>query len=345
MIDQPLVSIIILTYSNGLPQLKKCLTSLNKISYAPIEVILVDNASTDRTVTYIKKHFSSIHLLENKVNLGFCEGNNQAFKKAKGKYILFLNNDCEVTKDFLSILVSILEADKTIGAVQPKIRQLIKKDKLDACASYLTRTGFLYHYGYSQQQKKRQYNKRLPIYSVKGACFLTRREIIRKVGLFDENYFAYFEETDFCHRIWLAGYSIIYEPSAEVFHLGGGQHAEIIKTSIQLDAYKNRIATYIKNLSLMSLVTILPVHVFLCIGIGGVYLLQGKPQLFVAIIKAILWNFRNIRMLKKKRTYVQKKLRIVSDATLFSRIKKDPPISYWKHFFSNPRGIYTDMEL
>jgi GT2 family glycosyltransferase len=345
MIHQPLVSIIILTYSNGLPQLKKCLISLKKISYTPVEIILVDNASTDKTISFVKKHYPYIRLVQNKSNLGFCEGNNQGFKKAKGKYILFLNNDCEVTKHVLSVLVSVLERDKEVGAVQPKIRQLIKKDKLDACASYLTMTGFLYHYGYSQQQKKKQYNKKLEIYSVKGACFLARREVVKKVGLFDEAYFAYFEETDFCHRVWLAGYSILYEPSAEVFHLGGGQHVEVIKTSIQLDAYKNRIATYVKNLSLLSLIKILPLHLFLCVGIGGVYLLQGKPQLFTSIIGAIIWNFHNRRVLIKKRNYVQKKLRRISDTVLFSHIKKDPPLSYWKHFFSNPRGKYIDIEL
>jgi len=251
----PLVSIIILTYKNGLKDVKKCLISLSAVSYKPFEIILVDNASTDNTVIYIEKHFPNVKVIQNRWNMGFCTGNNQGLEIAKGKYILFFNNDAIATPDFLSILVEEFVKDNKLGAIQPKIRQLRDKSLLDACASYLTNTGFLYHYGYSQNQANQKYNKKLYMYSVKGACFLARKSLIDRIGLFDDDYFAYFEETDFCHRVWLSGFKIGYLPSSEIYHLGGaGKEASPF---IQFHSYKNRIHTYLKNFELWPLVKIL----------------------------------------------------------------------------------------
>lgn len=338
---KPNVSIIILTYGNGLPHVKKCLDSLAKITYHNFEIILVDNASTDNTVEIIQK--SKVKIIRNKKNLGFCIGNNQAAKIARGKYILFLNNDTVVTPNFLTILVSELENDKSIGVVQPKIRQLIKKDKLDACCSFLTSTGFLYHYGYSQKQSDKKYNKRLFMYSAKGACFLTRKNLMKEIGLFDDDYFAYFEDTDFCHRVWLAGYKVIYEPRAEIFHLG--EPDKEVSPIIQFHSYKNRITTYIKNLENKTLFAILPFHILICLAISLMYLVKGKFLYSCAIISAILWNLIHFKKILSKRKFVQKKIRVMEDNILLPEIKKDVKISYYKHFFFAPRGTYDFEEI
>lgn len=343
---QPLVSIIILTYQNGLPHIKKCLSSLLKIKYRPIELIVVDNACTDETVKEvlsIKYKVLSIKLIQNKKNLGFAKGNNQAAKIARGKYLLLLNNDTVVTPIFLKILVHDLEEDKSIGIVQPKIRQLLNKDKLDACASYLTNTGFLYHYGYSQNQSNKKYNKKLFMYSAKGACFLTRKKLIDKIGLFDEDYFAYFEETDFCHRVWLSGFKVLYEPESEIYHLGGPDNE--VSPIIQFHSYKNRIATYVKNFESNTLLKILTVHIFMCLGISIAYLVRGKILYSFAIVSAISWNITNMSKLLSKRKFVHTKLRKVKDINLLPAIKKNVKLSYYKHFFFVPRDIYDFEEI
>lgn len=339
----PLVSIIILTYQKGLPHVKKCLESLSRIKYSPVEIILVDNASIDDTVDYVKKHFVNVQIHQNKKNLGFCVGNNQAAKIARGKYILFLNNDTVVTPDFLKILVEVLEKDKSVGIIQPKIRQFRDKNKLDACCSFITSIGFLYHYGYSQDQRQPQYNKRTFMYSVKGACFLTRKNLIDKIGLFDEDYFAYFEETDFCHRVWLSGFKVLYEPKAEIFHLGGPNKE--VSPVIQFHSYKNRFATYIKNFERNTLFTILPVHILMCLGIAIAYLVRGKFLYSCAIVSAILWNLINVNKLFSKRKFVQTKLRTVKDINLLPEIQKSVKVSYYKHFFFTPRGTYDFEEI
>jgi len=344
---KPLVSIIILTYQNGLPHVRRCLESLKKINYKPIEVILVDNGSTDATASVISPSASlgasNFKVIRNKKNLGFCVGNNQAAKVARGKYILLLNNDTEVTPNFLAILVRDLENGDSIGVVQPKIRQLLKKDKLDACCSFLTSTGFLYHYGYSQKQSDKKYNKRLFMYSAKGACFLTRKSLIDRIGLFDEDYFAYFEETDFCYRVWLSGFKVLYEPSAEIFHLGGPDRE--VSSIIQFHSYKNRIATYIKNFETNALFSIFSVHIFMCLCISIAYLVRGKFLYSCAIVSAIIWNIVNIKKTIKKRNVLQKKIRVVSDFDLLPEIKKNVKVLYYKHFLLNPRGYYKFEEI
>jgi len=340
---KPLVSIIILTYANGLDFVKKCLNSLDKITYDNYEIILVDNKSTDNTVDYVKKNFPKVKLIINKKNLGFCGGNNIALQVAKGKYLLFHNYDTEVNPNFLEFLVDLLEGDETIGAVQPKMRQLIAKDKLDACASFLTATGFLYHYGYSQEQVNKKYNKRMEIYSVKGACFLTRRSLIDEVGLFDEDFFAYFEETDFCHRVWMHGYRVFYEPKSEMFHLGGGNGKNDHPASLQFISYRNRIQSYLKNLEAQNLLKIIPFHIILCFSVVVVYLFLGKPKSSLEIIRGVLWNIVNIKNILKKRKIIQKNIRRVSEDKYWSKITKNPSSSYYIHFLLNPRGRYDDM--
>lgn len=342
---KPLVSIIILTYANGLPFVKKCLTSLEKNTYKNYEVIFVDNKSTDNTITYVKKHFPKVKFLSNTKNLGFCGGNNAALKNAKGKYILFLNYDTQVSHDFLEPLVSCLEKDSTIGVVQPKLRQLIKKEKLDACASFLTWTGFLYHYGYSQDESRKKYNQQMEIYSVKGACFLARRDLIDSIGLFDEDFFAYFEETDFCHRVWMSGQKVFYEPQSEVYHLGGGDKKNDHPTSLQFISYRNRIQSYIKNLEIKNMIMILPLHVVLCLGIAFVYIFFNRPESSVQIIRAIWWNIVHLKETIYKRNIIQRTIRKVSEDTYWDNIVQNPHLSYYRHFFFDPRGKYRDISL
>lgn len=337
---QPLVSIIILTYANGLGHVKKCLTSLEKITYKNYEVILVDNLSTDDTVEYVKKHFPKVKLLLNKENLGFCGGNNVALKKAKGKYLLFHNYDTTVDRNFLEPLVDRLENDSTIGAIQPKMRQLVEKNKLDACASFLTPTGFLYHFGYAQEQNLKKYNTPMEIYTVKGACFLARRDLIDEIGLFDEDFFAYFEETDFCHRVWLHGYKVCYEPTSEMYHLGGGDTKNDHPISLQFISYRNRIVSYIKNLELKNLLLIMPVHIVFCLGIVITYFFLRRPKSSLEILRAIGWNMGHLQETLKKRRAIQK-LRKVSEDSYWNKIIRNPSFDYYLHFLLRPREKFN----
>src|SRR3989344_3605371 len=203
-----LVSVIIINW-NGLEHLQKCLPSLYGQNYKKIEVIVVDNGSIDDSVSWLNKKYPKVKIVKNKENKGFAEANNQGYEITTGEYILFLNNYTKVTKTFLTELLKVLKSNDLIGGVQSKLLLMDSPTRLDSVGSYLTNTGFLYHLGvYAEDSKK--YSKQLEVYSAKGACMLLKREVLKKVEvegeIFDSRYFAYFEETDMCHRVWLAGY-------------------------------------------------------------------------------------------------------------------------------------------
>lgn len=326
-----LISVIIINW-NGKKHLSYCLSSLERINYPNFEVIVVDNASIDGSVEYIKKNFSQVKVIQNKKNLGFAEANNIGFKKAKGEYILLLNNDTKVTPNFLTELVRVMESDKKIGAVQPKIIFMDSK-RLQAGGSFLTKTGFLYHFGCQKNPDDKKYNQPLEIFSTSGSCLLIRRKVIEKVGLFDPDFFCYFEETDFCWRVWLAGYKILYLPTAMIYHKGS-QTARRLKLSfVEFHSFKNRICSLIKNLGALELFKILPVHLIFCqLAVLG-FFIKGQLADAWAIYKAIGWNFLCLRETLEKRRKIQGKIRKISDRRLMPKIKRPVRPLYYYYLF------------
>ena len=215
------VTVLIPNY-NGKKWLEGLLPTLKKVSYKNLEVLIVNNGSTDDSAEFLKEKYPNIKVLEIKKNRGYAGANNLGVKRATGKYILFLNNDTNVTPNFLEPLVEKIENDKTIGAVQPQIRNMVDKNAIDSIGSFFTLTGFLYHYGYFQNATEKKYNKELSIYSVKGACYLMKKKDYLDLGGIDESFVTYVEESDLCHRILLSGKKIIYTPKSVVYHYGGG---------------------------------------------------------------------------------------------------------------------------
>lgn len=338
----PMVSIIIVNW-NGLDQLKTCLPLLFNQAYKNFEVIIVDNNSKDASVTYITHTFKNVIVIRCTYNSGFAEGCNIGLGKAKGKYILLLNNDTQVSRKFLTILVQEIEKQSEVAIVQPKI--IFKQSKkLQAGCSYLTNTGFLYYYGYSKNPKEKKYNKQQFIFSANGSCMLIRAEVIKKIGLFDADYFAYFEETDFCWRVWLHGYKILYVPQAEILHAGAQTSRLLPSTFVGFHSFKNRINSLIKNLEVTSLIRILPMHIVLCEIYAFINLTKGKLQLFLSIQQAIGWNIRNIKKTLNKRSIIQKKYRKVSDSQMFTTILKKVTILYY-YYLSKNLEEYEDHDL
>ncbi|MBT3249265.1 MAG: glycosyltransferase family 2 protein [Candidatus Pacebacteria bacterium] len=333
-----LVSIIIINW-NGKHWLEKCIPSLYKQDYKNFEIVLVDNASTDGSIEFIKKKYPQIKkIVINEENLGFAEANNRGYKLVTGDYVLFLNNDTEVTEDFLSILVKGLEKSKKTVCLQSRMLLMDKPNKLDSVGAFLTATGFLYHYGISKRWQKK-YDRRISFYSAKGACMIFKKEVLDETlvdnEVLDSEYFAYFEETDLCHRIWLAGYEIKFEPNSIIYHKMGGTSNDMKNSFIQFHSFKNRINTYIKNLSLSKLLVILPLHILMTQAFSLTALLQFKFDIFAATQKAIWWNIKNLERTLVKRKYIQSKIRKVSDQDLWPKIYKNPKLIYYIKLMTN----------
>ena len=333
MSKEKFVSVIIINW-NGKHFLEECLKSLYRQSYKTIEVIIVDNGSTDGSIEFIEKKYPKAIVIKNSKNKGFAEANNQGFRIAHGEYILFLNNDTKVTNNFLTNLVKKIETNPKIGVIQSKILLMDSPEFLDSVGGYLTPTGFLYHYGINKKVSVK-YSKEIAVFSAKGACMLLRKSVGNKIALngdiFDKDYFAYFEETDMCHRVWIAGYTILFDPESVIYHKMGGTSSKMDNAFIQFHSYKNRIRTYIKNLEAINLIMILLIHVPICIGYSFVYLCSGKVQLFYAIYKAFFWNLKYLPQTIELRVMIQTKIRRVKDASIYPFIMKHPRFDYYYH--------------
>jgi len=304
----PLVSIIIVNWNGG-EVFRNCLKTLKALKFSDYELIIVDNGSSDGT--------QELANIKNKNNLGFANGNNQGYEKSRGKYVWLLNNDTLVKPDILTKLVKYLDQNPDVGVVQPKIRIMDKPELLDNAGSFLTRSGFLEHWGYLQKDGP-EYDKIRDIFSAKGACMLIRRSIIEKVGLFDPDFGSYFEETDFCWRVWLAGFKVQYCPISEISHKVGFTSKRMDPVGTNYASFRNRLCSLIKNLEYRNFYIIF-IHLFLIKVLGIYYLFRLQFDKSMMVWRAIGWNVSHLSDTLKKRKIVQR-YRIKTDTEIFKTI-------------------------
>src|SRR5258708_284544 len=330
------VSIIIVNFNGG-KVFRECLVSLKKISYSNYEIIIVDNSSTDGT--------EKLATIRNKKNLGFVDGNNQGIKNAKGKYILLLNNDTKVSKNFLNVLVDKMESDPEIGVLQPKIFMMDNPGFLDNAGSFITKIGFLRHWGF-QKKDSSNFDTEREIFSAKGACMLIRKDLIDQIGLFDHDFFMYFEESDFCWRVWLCGYKVLFYPQTFIYHKIGFTIKRQNVSELNFHYYKNRIASLIKNLNNWNVLWMVPLHLFLSLGISLIFFIRGSITNPLIILRAIWWNIAHLGDTLKKREVIQNK-RVVSDKYIFDRVGRRVDVVklllFKDNFFKDFKRIEKDI--
>lgn len=338
----PLVSIIIINWNGG-EVMQDCLQSLSAIDYPNIELIIVDNGSKDGSEDIAKefKFFKSLRIIKNTKNLGFAPANNQAFTESKGKYILLLNNDTKVEKNFLSLLVHKMEEESSFGVIQPKIFMIDKVGYLDNAGSFMTQIGFLSHWGFMEKDSK-EFSSEKEVFSAKGACMLIKREVIEKVGLFDKEFFSYFEESDFCWRVWLAGYKVVFYPESKIYHKVGFTIRRLDVFNINFHYYKNRICSLIKNLGTKNLHIVLLFHLIVSIGIAGLFFIRLQPKNGFMILAAIWWNIVNMLSTLEKRHQIQS-IRVVTDHQLFETKHLMSPID-WAKYFEDFKRVEKDLK-
>lgn len=252
------LSIIVLSY-NTEHLLEDCLESLFKntkgISY---EVIVVDNASSDGSVPMIRKKFSEVTLIESKENLGFARGNNYGMKAAKGRYLLFLNSDTIVKTNAFSTMVKFADEHQEVGVVGPKLlnRDGTSQDSVGKFPSLPVVFLMLFkeHFGGSQSVRT-SFSQARMVDWVMGAAFMVRREVVEKVGGFDEKIFMYFDEVEWCYRIKKAGFQVCFYPGAEITHLWQGSSTSGRKGPI-IANFRGLLYFYQKHKSFSELLTL-----------------------------------------------------------------------------------------
>lgn len=218
------LTVSIVNFNSG-DYLLKCLDSLKKLaSEVELEVWVVDNASTDGSLQSAKQKHPKINFIETKKNLGFGKAQNLILKKLKTGYCLILNPDTEIPAGTLSKMLDFMESNKNVGASSCKV--LLDNGEIDwashrgfptplASLLYFLGMDSLYHLSSRPMEKPHEVD------SISGAFFLTRKSVLDKVGLFDEDYFMYGEDLDLCFRIKSAGFKIMYIPEASILHRKG----------------------------------------------------------------------------------------------------------------------------
>lgn len=323
----PPVSIVILNF-NGKENLKYCLPSIERQNYKPLEVIVVDNGSKDGSVDFLKARYPRVKLIENKKNLGYSIGNNIGVSKAKGKYILILNDDTKLTPDLVTKLVKKMENDQRIGVAMPKILLMDKPNMVDSAGSFFTKLGIFRHMSRFENGTVELPEK---IFSAKSACILIRKELYTELGGFDEDFFAYAVDPDLCWRVWQRGFEVVLVPGAVMYHKGAATNIKYVNAHfIVYETFKNVISSLIKNLE-VHYIYILGINIGISFFGILLYIFRLKPKQAFAIISAVSWNAINLKHNLGKRKLTQSKRR-VSDKQIFEELMVPVSIPY---FFKN----------
>lgn len=213
--DMPKISVLLILF-NKAEYTYQCLETLLANRGVSYEVILVDNCSSDSTDELLKR-LTNVTVIKNLENVGFLKACNQAAGVAKGQWLLFLNNDTQVSPALLDVLYDTAEATELCGAVGAKL--IFPDGKLQEAGSIIWSDGSCYGYGRDDDPDKAEYSFVREVDYCSGACLLVRRDLFEEAGKFDERYApAYYEEVDLCMAVRHLGYKVIYQPAAKVIH-------------------------------------------------------------------------------------------------------------------------------
>ncbi|MBL1279073.1 MAG: glycosyltransferase family 2 protein [Fluviicola sp.] len=301
------IAIVILNW-NGKQLLEQFLPQV--IAYSEdARIIVADNASSDDSIEYLKHNFSSVEILKNSSNGGFAKGYNDALKRVDAEFYLLLNNDVEVTKNWLKPLRKVMENAKVAGC-QPKILSQKNKTHFEhagASGGFIDKNYFPFCRGRlfdEVEEDKGQYNEEIEIFWATGACLLIRSELYHKANGFDELFFAHMEEIDLCWRIKKWGYSFLAVPTSTVFHVGGGTLPYSSPRKIYYN-FRNNLYMLVKNHDGLLFPKLF--YRMLLDGIAAMmFLLKGQLKAFASVFNAHMSLYKNLGKLLKQRKVIKK---------------------------------------
>lgn len=221
---QPLFSIVIPNW-NGKHFLEDCLNALHNQTYTPIEVIIVDNASSDGSQAYIKENYPEVKLIELTENKGFTGACNIGMEAAEGEFISLLNNDTEADPKWVTEIVNAFDRYPNVGMIASKMLLFDRRDHIHTTGDFFTTDGRAGNRGVWEKDEG-QYDTEDFVFSACGGSSAYRKSMLDTIGLLDNDYFFLLEDVDLAWRAQLAGYRVLYVPRAVVYHhlsaTGGG---------------------------------------------------------------------------------------------------------------------------
>lgn len=295
MTSQPSAAIIILNW-NTAHFLKQFLPSVVRARYPNKEIYVIDNNSADESVAMMKTDFPEVHLLIMAENKGYATSYNYGLSTIQADYYILLNSDIEVTEDFMTPIINLMEKNPGIGICQPKLLSLAEKQTFEyagAAGGWIDRMGYPFARGrvlLTVEKDSGQYDAVQEIFWATGACMFLKKEVYQKIGGFYDYYWMHQEDIDLCWRAQKSGFKIYTCPDSVVYHIGGG--------SLSWENHLKTFLTYRNNYILLS--RNLPVYRSLPLlllrmaadSTGSVYFLfKRKSGISKAMIKAIFAYF------------------------------------------------------
>lgn len=317
--DEFLITIIILNY-NGAKYLLECVDSVYKTAGCKLEVILIDNNSSDNSQVICKEKFPEVILIQNKENIGLA-ARNIGIKKAMGDFIVFLDSDTVVNPNWLITLLNSFEKNGA-GLYQPKLLEKERPKIINSCGNMINIFGLGYSRGKGEKDYG-QYNKFQTIGYTSGACTFSSSDIIRKIGEVDKIFFSYHDDLDYGWRAWLLDIPSYYEPKSVVYHLGSPTLKWTAKKFFFLE--RNRWICLLYLYSRKSLLRIFPLLIIIEVGIFFFLLSKGLAKSKVNSFFSLFKLYNDI----KKRHKRISKIRKVSDKRVIKKFVNEfylPPI-------------------
>ncbi|MBI3619791.1 glycosyltransferase family 2 protein [Candidatus Roizmanbacteria bacterium] len=286
---------IIITCFNGEKYLNKCLDALLAYRHPHSEIIFIDDGSTDRTAAMAKKYKVEIKTSKYKVNRGASSARNYAAKKARGKYLIFLDVDCEVKKYSLSRLIQTLERHQKIGMTQAV---LLKPNGATESTGH-----FLSFFGLPYNIKITAKGKLLTVFGTRTALAV-RAKLFHKIGGYDEDYIIYGEDTDLAWRTWLSGAQVVTVLNSFIYHHHYSSLSKKTRHRLYYEGCKNQLVNILKNEDGRYLIWMIPLYIFSWFIIAVKLIVQGKANFILWIVRAFSWNIVNLPSTLKKRKII-----------------------------------------
>lgn len=330
-VGSPRVAVAVLNH-DGSKWLPKCLPSVTRTGSPNVDVYLVDNGSTDGSVTYAREHFPNVKTIVHSTNLGFAAGYTRALERINADYFVLLNNDTEVlSPDWIQSLVKVAAADPRVAAVACKMVSMNNPDCLDSVGGM----GIPFWRGFldigREEHDESQYDSGgFQPFSFCGGAALIKRAVFEKAGGFDEMLFMYFEDVDLSWRFRLLGYRVGFAPDARVAHFfSGSAGIKSVDATKLYYCHRNLLRVILKNCGSSLGWALRNYFLFSLILTAGFSVLE--PRKVVKIVKALLWNLANLRNTYSLRLAVQARRKSAESevlAIMYPRIRRHQPLEH-----------------
>jgi GT2 family glycosyltransferase len=335
--SRPKVSAVIPNHNgatprNGLTYLELILPSLREQSFRDFDVTVVDNGSTDGSAEYLAREWPEVRVVELAGNMGFPAAVNRGIAASRGEYIALLNNDLELSANWMEQLVGELERDAALGFVTGKILRFAERDVIEQAGHDFYTCGLFAQRGRDEKDTG-QYEDPAPTAIVGAAAAIYRRAAVDRAGAFDEDYFLYCEDADLCLRMLLAGYHGLYVPGPEAYHVRGGTAGQNSERS-RFYLARNTLITQLKDLPAVTLLEALPkillyqYQQFAEARASG--LARTMLRAYGSFLRALFQTLRKRRRIQRSRRITAEEFasNLLSEYPLRTRfIRRRPPVA------------------